>query len=276
MPIYAQLLDDPVLRGLGQWLALVLARLVPLLALTPMLGGQVVPARVRLGAAATLSLVVLLALAPESTPPIAAVPFMLLMIKEAAVGLTLAVVIRVALELLAVVGGLVDAGRTDQQSMLSDPIRQEQSTTLARFLFLGGWTLFLSAGGGVLFIRGLVESFRAIPPTAFAPEDVVNLPTALPVITLVNRMLVAATQIALPVLTITVLVDIALSLLQRVVQQLQTYFIAMAAKPTLGIAALLLTLAASAGLISDWGAGVAEFVQEIITRWTGSRPGGLP
>src|SRR3954468_1551088 len=91
-------------------MALLLARLLPVIILSPFLGGEVLPTEVKIGLGVTLGGVLFPAVSEQMLRiPVSALPYMALLLKELFVGLAIAFVVDMVFEAAQVAGHVVDS-----------------------------------------------------------------------------------------------------------------------------------------------------------------------
>jgi flagellar biosynthetic protein FliR len=186
-----------------QTFSLVMFRLLAVFLLAPVLSVRGVPAQVKLGFAFCLTL----ALWPS---------------QAAALGAPLS---------------LIQVGF--RASSVMNPLTSLPASELDQIYFLLASGLFLIVGGDHALIVALSRTFDTFP--AGAGLDLAGA-VAPRLTALTSSAIVAGITIALPVLAITVTLDISLALLSRAVPQIQVFFIGIPIKFGLGLAALLVAL----------------------------------
>jgi type III secretory pathway component EscT len=231
-------------------------RLAPVAALSPFLGGPLVPAPLRLllsgglGAAAWLL---------GGGRPIAAegLELAVLAFRELALGAVLAVVTSVPLEAARAAGRLADTARGATLAELHvAPLRQRE-TALGDLLAQQLVVLAALGGGLGLVLRGLLLSFAVLP--AGAPFE------AVPAVELALRASAAALSTALavasPAVAGVLAAELVVSAVGRVAPGLQLPELTQPARASLGLLAMALAASAGAGrlisllvLASDPGA----------------------
>src|SRR4051812_9126108 len=88
---------------------LLMCRILPVLVLSPFLGGEVVPTEVKIGIGVTLSIVLFPVIAGRiNSIPISAIPYVSLMLKELFLGVSLAFVVSLVFEAARVAGTMAD------------------------------------------------------------------------------------------------------------------------------------------------------------------------
>jgi len=224
-------------------LGLLLARILPLSALSPVFGGDVVPAQVKLGFSLLLSFVLYPGVAAESQAVGAgAVLYVALLVKELLVGLCLAMLASTVFEALRVGGGIIDQLIGNVSSQLELPEEHQPAPLLANLHFQLAVTLFLTLGGHRYVLDALSLSLQALPLHRFPTFEVDGgrlLPLLLTSFSDVFRI---AISLAAPSMVAAFLSDVTLGVVNRVAPQIQLFFLSMALKPLVALVALLLAL----------------------------------
>lgn len=253
-----KLLDSPVLVRVAQLAALVLARVLPLVVLTPVFGGQTVPARFRFGLGVVLTVGLLPVVLAAGGGAVPGAMFTLLLLKESLVGLTLAMFVLTMFEAIAASGVLSDLARGAASATLFDPHAGGQKSVLGVFSMQLAIVLFLTVGGHRLLLTAFGNSFSAIAVTELIPAGMVGPRASEAMIGLVSHLFAAAVQLAAPVLVVMFLTDACLGLINRVAPQVQVFFLGLTIKSTLAILILCLTLGIFFDLLTlEFGRGLS-------------------
>ncbi len=254
----ARLLREVAATMPWQPLLLVLARLLPLVLLTPVFGGPLLPARMRLCVAVAFALPLALGLPAHASDVLRgeAVAHGIAMLRELAIGGSIALVVRMLFESLAATGALVDVARGASAAAQNDPSMTATATPLAtgmRQLLLAA---FFGLGGPMMLLRQIARSFAMLPlggelPASMGPGVWFEL---------VGRLLAAAFALAAPAVVWLFLVDVGLALANRAAPQLQAWSLGQAAKGPLG----LLVLAGSLALVLG---DQLEAAMDVVEHW---------
>ena len=102
---------DPEFARLGQLFLLLLVRIVPIISFTPLFGGPETPAQFRMGFSGLLAAALLLPALPAYPGPVPGDLFVALAAKEAFLGGSVAILIRILFDLLTSSGALIDVAR---------------------------------------------------------------------------------------------------------------------------------------------------------------------
>lgn len=214
--------------------ALLLARVLPPIILTPFLGGESVPSEVKLGLGVMLGGVLFPAISAQiKDVPISAMIFIALMLKELFIGLTLTMVIGMVFDAAQAAGSLVDTMSGTNQAQLMVPMIGTQASLFSNLQVQLSTTIFLLIGGHHVVIQSFGESLSQIPLNAFPTFQGGATTWAYynTVIRVFGDMVRISLALASPVLLATFLTDLALGLINRVAPQVQVFFISMQIKP---------------------------------------------
>jgi flagellar biosynthetic protein FliR len=176
--------------------------------------------------------------------PAAAVPsfgqLALWMFAEAAFGITVGIAVSFLVEALLMAAQVFGLQAGYSYASTIDPSTQADSNVLLVVANLMAGLLFFALGLDGQVVRIFARSLEVYPPGSY----LVKASTAQAVITLGGGMFATGMRLALPVVVLLVLVDVALALLGRIHQQLQLLTLAFPLK----MLASLLMLAAVLGL----------------------------
>jgi flagellar biosynthetic protein FliR len=226
--------------------ALILARTMPMVVLTPFLGGQLIPTEVKMGMG-VLIMIIVWPVARGSMVgdiPIEVAPFMLLMLKESFIGFAIGFINSHIFLAMDMAGRLMDTARGTAMSEVQDPHSKKRVTPTGDLLTQLFLIVFVSLGGIHIFLRAYAYSFAALPANgtlAFGPHletfvtDMMKLTSELWQISLV---------LSAPVLAATFISDVVFGILNRVAPQLNAYFMSMPVKAFGGVLVLFVAMGA--------------------------------
>ena len=225
---------------------LVVTRMLAIVVLSPIFGGEALPRRLRLG----LALLLAFALSPpfpsqQTVASAESLPFAVLVAKEGFVGLVFSVFLKLAFEMLAAAGAMIDASRGASMATLLDPSSRQQNSLLATFLHQALLVLFFAVDGHEALLRALDQSLVLVPPEAGLPATLAASAGPSAMLGLCGELFLAALQAAAPAVAVLFLVDLGFALVSRAAPQMQVYFLGLALKATLGLGVLLLVLRGS-------------------------------
>lgn len=231
---------------------LMFARFGTMIMLLPALGEQRIPTRVRLSFALLFTLVMypaasgLYPVTPTTTLP----RLMALMAGEMMVGFFVGMAARLILSALQVAGTAIanQMGLAFAQSV--DPTQGIQGVLYSNFLTILGITLIFVTDLHHLAIGGIYDSLQIFPPGRIPP---VGDMAKLVLMTIVEAFEVGL-QIAAPFLVFGLVFYLGLGLLNRLMPQVQIFFVAMPANIMFGLVLTFLLI----GSIMSWYLGHVE------------------
>jgi flagellar biosynthetic protein FliR len=220
---------------------LVFARVGALIMLVPGIGETYVPPRVRLSFALVFSIMVFPLLAPGLPVAPATVGSLgAQVIKEILIGLMMGAVLRMFLSSLAAAGEIVSLQTTLSFAQTAAPGQAQPSTTLSTFLGLMGIVLLMAVNLHHLFFAAIVNSYKLFPVVKAVPvNDAAEL-----AIRTVGGSFALGLQLAAPVVVFSLVFNIAVGLVGRVMPQFQVFFVSTPLAVLFGLSIFALSLGA--------------------------------
>lgn len=238
----------PELKSFALALLLVQARLMPLFVMMPFMNRTMVPRTVAMAFAAGIGLLVVPLLWGAGKVPTDA-SFLLLLVKEAVIGLILGFLVAVPFWMFEIVGFVVDNQRGASMASMMNPATGNDTSPLGIALNLAFIAFFMTTGGMTLLLSLIYDSYRLWDPLAFWPGFQPGSGEL--ILGQLNRLMLNALLLAAPMLVAMWLAEIGLAIVSRFAPQLQVFFLAMPIKSALGVLVLVLY----AGTMFDFGAG---------------------
>ncbi|MEY6431919.1 flagellar biosynthetic protein FliR [Thioalkalicoccus limnaeus] len=213
-------------------------RVAAMLLATPIVGGRTLPARVRLVLALALTWAVLPLVGP--VPPIdpLSVPGALVVLNQILIGAAMGLILQVAFAVLMVSGQMIGTSMGLGFAAVADPQNGVQVPAIGHFYYLLGVLVFFAVDGHLILIRILAESFVTLPVGAqgLAPDVFIALALW------GGLMFSEAMRLALPVVSVILLTNLALGVATRAAPQLNVFAHGFALMLLLGFSAMLMTL----------------------------------
>jgi flagellar biosynthesis protein FliR len=192
------------------------ARAAGFVAISPPFAGRGLPATVKAAMAMSLSLV-MLPHVMDDIPEVTA-PFLITAaVSEFLIGAGLGFVVAVLFAAVQMAGDILDVTGGFSLQPAYDPLSMNMSANIGRLHYLLAVTLLFTTGGHLMLMAGFVRSYEALPVGNSIPTE--QLASIL--ITAFGMMLLAAAQIAGPLVGVLVLADLGLALLSRAAPALQ-------------------------------------------------------
>jgi flagellar biosynthetic protein FliR len=202
----------------------------------PVMGGQTMPARVRL--------IVVLALAAAMSTVLPAPPVMgfdaptvLGVMRELTVGIAMGLMLRLAFEAGQLAGELVSQGMGLSFATLADPLSGASSPVLAQWFYLVFGLMFFTLDGHLALVQLLADSYGGLPVGDALPDPQALLGAVPAFFTTCLR---AGVLLALPVMMALLAVNIAIGVLARAASQLNPIAIGMPVALLVGLVLLCL------------------------------------
>lgn len=238
---------------------LVLTRVSGAFVFVPLPGMQAAPAAARV----VLALAVALTLWPAW--PIAAAGLtlggnLIWLASEAALGIGVGLAVAFLYESLLLAAQAMGLQAGYSYASTVDPATQADSGVLLVVAQLISWLLFLAGGLDRFIIRAFARSLEVWPPGSFR----VSAGGVEAILGLGSVMFSTAVRLALPVLALLVLIDVAFALLGRINAQLQLLTLAFPVKMLAALALFAALAAAFPRLYSGAAARTARSISEFL------------
>lgn len=247
----------------ASFLALLLAslRVIAWMAVVPPFSSSGIPAPAKVVLAVGLSLAMAPTLAQQELPA-DTIALLTAAVVQVAVGLAMGYVTMLLFSTIAAAGALVDVFGGFALASAYDPLALNTNTVFGRFHQMLATALLVVSGGHLLVIGGLLSTFRFLPLTGL--PDVDGWPDVL--VTAFSMFFALAVQIALPLVAVLFVADLALALLTKVAPQLNAFNVMFPAK--VGLTLLLL------GMSFPMLPGVVDRVVELANEAMATMVGG--
>jgi flagellar biosynthesis protein FliR len=221
----------------GAIFALEAARSAGMVAVAP-IPGQDAPMRVR-GALVLLLTIVAhgaAARAPAGVEDLGAL--VIAVPSELLIGFAMGFVVRCALAVVEIAGDLMSPMLGFGAASLFDPHTQTGESGVTRMLRLFAMLLAFLLGLHRVLIASLIASYRVVPPGAS-----IDVPRAMgPVLTLTAQTVEAGLRLAVPILAVLIMVQVALAFISRAAPAMQIFSIGFGFTLVTGTIALVIAL----------------------------------
>ena len=223
--------------------ALLMARVLPMMVLSPVLGGEAVPTEVKIGLGLVLSMVLYPFVEARITIlPTSAIPFIAVLLKELFIGVCLAFIVNLVFEAARLAGALIDTLAGTSMAQLVVPQLQSQASIWSSLEFQFAAVLFLTLHGHHLIIEALADSLQAIPLDRFPAFSGGAWAFFETVIRAWAGLFEVGLALSAPALLVVLLTDLAFGIINKIAPQVQVFFMAMSLKPLLATLIILVSL----------------------------------
>ncbi|KZM47656.1 flagellar biosynthetic protein FliR [Labrenzia sp. OB1] len=213
---------------------LMFARLGTMVMLLPALGESSIPMRFRLTIALALTLVLYPVIGSQYPSGLTADPFRLLLLLggELAIGFAIGLCARMITSVLQIAGVIV-ANQSGMAFALGTDIANEgqQGALYGNFLSILGITLVFVTDSHYLVIAALYDSFEIFPPGTTPPVGDFSKNAA----DTVSHVFSIAARVSAPFLVVGLVFYFGLGLLNKLMPQMQIFFIAMPVNIAIGL-----------------------------------------
>lgn len=229
----------------------VLLRIGAAMALLPAFGERVVPVRVRLVLA--LSLTAILAPALAGRPGLAAPDWPRLLASETVIGLALGAVLRLFVTALQMAGAM--AAQATSLSQIFGTQAADPMPAIGHVFTIAGLAALTATGLHVRIVEFLLLSYDLLPPGRFPqPADMMDWSFGQ-----ASLAFGLAFTLAAPFLVASVLYNVTLGVINRAMPQLMVAFVGA---PAITAAALVILALALPGLLEAWLAAIGRFLAD--------------
>lgn len=213
-----------------------LTRILGLIMVAPVFGHRAVPARVKIGLGVFIALIIAPALPPMPAVGLGSWHGLFILLQQLLIGVAIGFTMRVVFAAVEAAGEIVGLQMGLGFASFFDPQSAGQTLVLARFFSMLMALLFLAVNAHLLLLGVLVESFHSLPVSAqpLAGAGFRN------VAGFGATVFAAGLQLALPLIAILLMINLALGILTRSAPQLNIFAIGFPI--TLGAGLIVLTV----------------------------------
>ena len=213
-----------------------LTRILGLLMVAPIFGHRAVPGRVKIGLGIFIALIVAPTLPPMPDVALGSWHGLHILVQQMLIGVAIGFVMRVVFAAVEAAGEIVGLQMGLGFATFFDPQSAGQTLVLARFFNMLAALVFLAVNAHLLLIGVLVESFQSLPIST-QPLSAAGFYN---VASFGSTVFVMGLQLALPLIAILLMTNLALGILTRSAPQLNIFAIGFPI--TLGVGLIMLNL----------------------------------
>ncbi len=241
---------------------LVFTRIMAMIIPVPVLGGQSIPAQVRIGLGIILSAILIpwQPIGPE-VQELGLLAFAAALLQELIIGILAGFAATLTFGALQIAGEMMGLVSGFGAGNILNPAIGSSGSALDQLFIMVGMLLFVVMDGHHYFLIAVQKTFTLIPvnsPVAFTDASTL--------LSLTANLIASGIQLALPVIGALLLADISLGLLARVAPQIQIFFLGLPAKIALGMFAVGMTFGIAFPLMRDLFNRIGPRMLELIAR----------
>lgn len=217
----------------------VFARLGGVMMLLPGIGEIYVSPRIRLIFAFMLTLI----LAPLINTPIPEMPLvsfktLLFIMQECFVGFFLGSLMRIFLNALQITSAIIGLQTSLSSAAMFNPALGTQDSTISSLFILGATAMIFVTDTHYIMLKALLQSYDIIP--LFGTIPIREISTR--IIDIVSQSFVLGVKLAFPIIIVSTVMTISAGLLNRLMPQLQVFFMIMPLQILGGFLVILMTI----------------------------------
>ncbi|HLN24554.1 MAG TPA: flagellar biosynthetic protein FliR [Patescibacteria group bacterium] len=222
-------------------LMLVFSRLGMAMMLIPGIGGTLIPARARMLLAVVISFLLLPVLGPQLPGmPQDLSRMFLLLLGEVTVGLFFGVLTQILMSSLDLAGNFIGYSAGLTNAFVFDPVSESQSQLITGFLNTAAISLVFVTNTHHLMLRALVDTYGVFTPGQPLPfEDM-----SVMLVSTAGKSFTVGIQLASPLVVFSLVFNTGLGMLNRLVPQMQVFFVGMPLQIMVGLGILMVSLPA--------------------------------
>jgi len=215
-----------------------LTRILGLIMVAPVFGHRAVPGRVKIGLGIFIALIIAPALPPMPDVGLGSWHGLFILVQQLLIGVAIGFIMRVVFAAVEAAGEIVGLQMGLGFASFFDPQSAGQTLVLARFFNMLAVLVFLAVNAHLLLIGVLVDSFQTLPIST-QPLSAAGF---FNVAAFGSTVFAVGLQLALPLITILLMTNLALGILTRSAPQLNIFAIGFPITLGVGLIVLDLTL----------------------------------
>lgn len=220
-----------------------LFRILGLMASAPLFSHRAIPARIKLLLGLFITIIISPTINTPNTVDLISLQSLLIVIHQILIGIAIGYMMRIVFAAVELAGTLSGMAMGLGFASFFDPEAEGQTNAIAQFLAVITLLFFLSLNGHLVLLSGLIESFYLLPIEQ-GPQ--LGLDMAF-LSQWGSTIFSAGVQLALPIVSVLLLTNLALGVLNRAAPQLNLFGIGFPVTISMGFLILALTFQAMSG-----------------------------
>lgn len=238
---------EAIIPGFSVFL-LIFVRVSAFFVTMPLFSYRTLPAMFRIGFAFFVAY--LMYFTVDASPLEINIEYFLLIFKEVFVGLFIGFLGYMILSAIQAAGSFIDFQMGFAIANVIDPQTGAQSPLIGQYLYMFSLLLLLAIDGHHMLLDGIFYSYQFIPVGQMG-LDLGDAGLAEYVIRAFAGMFVIAFQMAIPVVAVLFLVDVALGIIARTVPQMNVFVVGFPIKIAVSFIVLMIVMAVIFGIVQN-------------------------
>jgi flagellar biosynthetic protein FliR len=219
---------------------LVMLRIIGFMIVMPVFSGQTLTPTVRAAFAFVCAIVVMSTGAVTAPEAAGLLEYSLLIINEFLAGFIIGFTCSLMFSIFHMMGQQTDMRIGFSMVSVHDPITQVQTPITGNLFYFTFLVMFISQGGLSVIVFYVLATYQYIPPgNAFILG---NESLSFTIVNLLSVYLEMGMKFALPIIAVTVIIDVALGILVKAVPQMNVFVVGMPLKVGVGLLTILLLI----------------------------------
>lgn len=218
---------------------LVLVRLTSFFVTTPLFSYRTIPTQFKIGISVFISLIITMTMKTHAIDING--EFVLLVLKEAIVGLSIGFVAGLLFYAIQVAGAFIDLQMGLAIANVIDPQSGTSSPLTGQFYYVMALLFLLTVNGHYLLLNGIFYSYQLVPVDQLAIHIGKGVLVEY-VVKLFVEMFMIALQMAIPIVGSLFLVDVGLGVIARTVPQVNVFVVGLPLKIIVSFLIMLLVI----------------------------------
>lgn len=234
------MIDIPV-EQLTAWLSSFLwplFRITAFFMFVPIISSQLVPARVRMGLAVLITLIIAPLLPAMPTFDGLSLTTFLLIGQQLLIGFSMAFIFQMFFQIFVLTGQMIAMQMGLGFASLSDPVNGVSVVVLGQFYLMLTMLMFICMNGHLVIIEVFIESFQTMP----VGIDSFDSGVFMQLVKWASWMFASALMIALPAVCALLVVNFAFGIMNRAAPQLNVFALGFPVSMMVGLIIVFVTL----------------------------------
>ena len=183
------------------------------------------------------------------------------MISEISTGLILGLITNISFEIVVMAGSLLDLHIGLSMVNIVDPNSKVNTTISGNLLHYVAIMIFFVVNGHHIILKSLIESYNLLS----MGTSILNQETMMVLISIIIQYFIIGLRIAIPVVLIMLMTDIAMGLVSRAVPQINVMILGMPVKMLVGLIAIAVSLPIMVKIFKSNISYLPDIYRKIIT-----------
>ena len=238
----------------------VFVRVLSIFIMIPFIGGRSVPVQIRVGIALILAFVIAPTLGITEPLPPSIVGIVFALSKEFVVGIMIGLTAKLVFSSFEMAGQLAGMQMGYSMANVLDPQTSSQLSVMAQFYNILAIFLFFTLDIHLIFLSGLIESFKIIPPYGAT----MSAPVFDGMLQMSTELFVVALKLAAPISVAILLTNLGMGIVARTVPQLNVFVVGFPITIGVGLIVFFFSVSFMSSTISDVFVDLSNNVFDLI------------